>query len=121
MTETSSLGAISPGLQRVAQMARDNPGMVFTTLAHHIDETFLKKAYELTRKDGAPGIDGKTGAEYAENLEGNLKDLLNRAKSGTYRAPPVRRAYIPKGNGEKRPLGIPTFEDKILQRAVKGA
>ena len=119
MTRTPSLGAISPGLQRVAQLARDNPEMVFTTLAHHIDETFLKKAYELTRKDGAPGIDGKTGAQYATNLGGNLKDLLNRAKSGTYRAPPVRRAYIPKGNGEKRPLGIPTFEDKVLQRAVK--
>jgi RNA-directed DNA polymerase len=119
MTETSSLGSISPRLQRVAQLARDNPGMVFTTLAHHIDETFLKKAYDLTRKDGAPGIDGETGAGYATNLEDNLKDLLNRAKSGTYRAPPVRRAYIPKGNGEKRPLGIPTFEDKILQRAVK--
>lgn len=119
MTETSRLATISPGLERVAKLAREGPKMVFTTLAHHIDEPFLKKAYELTRKDGAPGIDGRTGAEYAANLEGNLKDLLNRAKSGRYRAPPVRRAYIPKGDGEKRPLGIPTFEDKILQRAVK--
>jgi RNA-directed DNA polymerase len=119
MTETPSLGSISPGLQRVAKLARENPGLVMTTLAHHIDEAFLRRAYELTRKDGAPGVDGQTGAEYAVNLEANLRDLLNRAKSGTYRAPPVRRAYIPKGNGEKRPLGIPTFEDKILQRAVK--
>lgn len=119
MTEPPSLEAISPGLQRVAQQARDYPESAFMTLAHHIDEPFLKKAYDLTRKDGAPGIDGETSAAYAVNLESNLKDLLNRAKSGTYRAPPVRRAYIPKGNGEMRPLGIPTFEDKVLQRAVK--
>jgi RNA-directed DNA polymerase len=119
MNKTPSLSAISPGLQRVAQLARENPSMVFTTLGHHIDERFLRAMYELTRKDGAPGIDGKTGAQYAADLKVNLQILLDRAKSGTYRAPPVRRAYIPKGNGELRPLGIPTFEDKLLQRAVK--
>jgi RNA-directed DNA polymerase len=94
--------------------------MAFTNLAHHIDIAWLRKAYDLTRKDGAVGVDGQTAADYAVNLMGNLQDLLDRAKSGTYVAPPVRRAHIPKAGspGETRPLGIPTFEDKILQRAV---
>jgi RNA-directed DNA polymerase len=94
--------------------------MAFTTLAHYIDMAWLRRAYDLTRKDGAVGVDGQTAAEYEVNLEGNLQDLLNRAKSGTYVAPPVRRVRIPKPGspGETRPLGIPTFEDKVLQRAV---
>jgi retron-type reverse transcriptase len=78
----------------------------------------MKEAYRLTRKDGAPGIDGVTAADYEANLEANLLDLLDRIKSGRYRAPPVRRAYIPKADGSQRPLGIPTFEDKVAQRAV---
>jgi group II intron reverse transcriptase/maturase len=94
--------------------------MSFTNLAHHMDILWLRKAYALTRKDGAVGVDGQTADEYEVNLVDNLQDLLNRAKSGTYVAPPVRRTYIPKAGspGETRPLGIPTFEDKILQRAV---
>jgi group II intron reverse transcriptase/maturase len=84
-----------------------------------MDIDWLREAYRRTRKDGAVGVDGQTAAEYAENLEDNLQSLLDRAKSGTYRAPPVRRVHIPKGDGSQtRPLGIPTFEDKILQRAV---
>ena len=75
-------------------------------------------AYQRTRKDGAVGIDGITAQDYERELESNLEDLLNRIKSGGYYAPPVRRHYIPKADGEKRPLGIPTFEDKIAQRAV---
>jgi RNA-directed DNA polymerase len=78
----------------------------------------MKEAYRLTRKDGAPGIDGVTATIYEANLEANLPDLLDRIKSGRYQAPPVRRAYIPKADGTQRPLGIPTFEDKIAQRAV---
>jgi group II intron reverse transcriptase/maturase len=92
--------------------------MALTTLAHHIDEEWLREAYRRTRKDGATGTDGQTAEEYAKNLEENLRSLLARAKSGMYRAPPVRRVHIPKGKGETRPLGIPTFEDKVLQRAV---
>src|SRR5439155_3214953 len=89
------------------------------SLAHHIDLDFLFEAYRWTRKDGATGVDGQTAQEYAEHLEENLRDLLSRAKSGTYCAPPVRRVHIPKGDGRKtRPIGIPTFEDKVLQRAV---
>ena len=78
----------------------------------------MKEAYRLTREDGAPGIDGVTAADYEVNLEANLLDLLDRVKSGRYRAPPVRRAYIPKADGSQRPLGIPTFEAKVAQRAV---
>ncbi|MGH7440673.1 MAG: reverse transcriptase domain-containing protein, partial [Polyangiaceae bacterium] len=75
--------------------------------------------YKRTRKDGATGVDGQTADEYAANLTANLQRLLERAKSGTYVAPPVRRVHIQKGKGdETRPLGIPTFEDKVLQRAV---
>src|SRR4029077_19569446 len=71
-----------------------------------------------TRKDGAKGVDGQSGEEYGKELEANLRILLEKAKSGAYRAPPVRRVHIPKSDGQTRPLGIPTFEDKVLQRAV---
>ena len=117
--ETSSSKHVLPKLQRIATLARDAPDMVFTTLNSALDLTLLKEAYRRTRKDGATGVDGRTAAEYSEHLEENLRSLLDRAKSGLYRAPPVRRVHIPKGtDGETRPLGIPTFEDKVLQRAV---
>jgi RNA-directed DNA polymerase len=100
-------------------MAKAMRGVPLTTLAHHIDIDWLREAYRRTRKDGARGVDGQSAAEYGRNLEENLQSLLGRAKSGMYRAPPVRRVHIPKGNGsETRPIGIPTFEDKVLQRAV---
>ena len=83
--------SVSTRLQRIAELARKAPDMVFTTLAHHIDVELLQEAYRRTRKDGAPGIDGQTATEYAANLEENLQSLLNRFKSGVYRAPPVRR------------------------------
>jgi len=92
--------------------------VVLSTLHPVIDLEWLREAYRLTRKDGAPGIDGVTAADYAENLEANLLDLLGRIKSGRYQAPPVRRAYIPKADGSRRPLGLPTFEDKVCQRAI---
>jgi group II intron reverse transcriptase/maturase len=119
MTGTPSSDSISTKLERIAKQAREAPDMAFKTLAHHIDIDWLREAYQRTRKDGSPGVDGQTAEEYAANLEGNLQSLLIRAKSGTYRAPPVRRVHIPKGTGaETRPIGIPTFEDKVLQRAV---
>jgi RNA-directed DNA polymerase len=118
MNETASSDNISTRLERIAEMARGAPGKAITTLAHHIDLAWLREAHRRTRKDGATGVDGQTAAEYAEELESNLQSLLDRAKSGRYRAPPVRRVYIPKDGTEMRPLGIPTFEDKVLQRAV---
>lgn len=120
MAGRSSPKSISTKLQRIAKLANEMPEAALTTLAHHIDVEWLEEAYRQTRKDGAVGVDGETAAEYAENLSIRLETLLNRAKLGDlYRAPPVRRVYIPKSDGGVRPLGIPTFEDKVLQRAVK--
>jgi RNA-directed DNA polymerase len=118
MDETSGSTSISTKLERLAKLAKSAPDMPFTTLAHHIDVEWLREAYRRTRKDGARGVDGQSAEEYASNLEDNLESLLERAKSGSYRAPAVRRVYIPKAKGGTRPLGIPTFEDKVLQRAV---
>lgn len=119
MKETSGSRNISTKLEQIAKLAKEAPGMAFTTLAHHLDVEWLREAYRRTRKDGAVGVDGQTADEYAAHLEDNLRSLLERAKSGTYRAPPVRRVHIPKGDGSQtRPIGIPTFEDKVLQRAV---
>jgi RNA-directed DNA polymerase len=98
-------------------LAEAMPGVALTTLAHHIDVSFLEEAYRRTRKGGSPGIDGQTSTEYGANLASNLAELLSRFKTGLYRAPPVKRVYIPKMDGE-RPLGLPTFEDKVLQKAV---
>ena len=118
MDGTPSSENISTRLQRVAQLAKQMPRQALTTLAHHIDLELLVEAYRLTRKDGAVGVDGQTASDYAQRLHENLQHLLGRAKSGSYRAPPVRRVRIPKGGGKTRPIGIPTFEDKVLQRAV---
>jgi RNA-directed DNA polymerase len=116
---TPSPRYVSTELQRIAELARKAPETAFTSIHHLVDPALLREAYRLTRKDGAVGVDGRTAAAYAENLEGNLRDLLDRFKSGRYYAPPVQRVHIPKGDGSKtRPIGIPTFEDKVLQRAV---
>jgi RNA-directed DNA polymerase len=106
--------------QRIAELAKRSPSMGFTSLAYLLDMDWLREAFYRTRKDGAPGVDGQTWNEYARNLEDNLQSLLDRAKSGSYRATPVRRVHIPKGGSttETRPIGIPTLEDKVLQRAV---
>jgi RNA-directed DNA polymerase len=119
MVETQSSKAISPGLRRIAELARLHPERAYTNLAHIIDIDLLKEAYGRTRKNAASGVDGQTAEAYAENLETNLHSLLDRLHSGAYHAPVVRRVYIPKADGRKtRPIGIPTFEDKVLQRAV---
>jgi group II intron reverse transcriptase/maturase len=118
MPGTPSPISVSTKLQRIAELARQAPQAVLTTLAHHIDLEWLTEAYQRTRKDGATGVDRQTAEQYARDLEGNLRRLLDRFKAGTYVAPPVRRVHIPKGDGRTRPIGIPTFEDKLLQRAV---
>jgi len=117
-------GAQKPGLvstrqQRLAELAKRHPQMGFTSLNHYLDLPWMLQALNQTRHDAAPGVDGQTAEGYGLHLLDNLESLLGRAKSGTYRAPPVRRVRIPKGTGyETRPLGIPTYEDKVLQRAV---
>jgi RNA-directed DNA polymerase len=118
MTGTTDPKDISTKQQRIAELASWTPVRALNPLSHNIDMEWMREAYRRTRKDGAVGVDGQTSAEYAANLEGNLATLLDRAKSGLYLAPPARRVYIPKDDGQKRPLGIPTFEDKVLQRAV---
>ena len=112
--------SVSTKSRRIAELASQSPQMGFTSLAHLMDLGWLHEAWHRTRKDGATGVDGQTAAAYERDLEGNLRSLLERAKSGTYRAPPVRRVHIPKGGSETetRPIGIPTLEDKVLQRAV---
>jgi group II intron reverse transcriptase/maturase len=118
MSRSYSLGSVSTRLVQIAELARRAPEMVITTLAHHIDLAWMYEAYRRTRKSGAAGVDGVTPAEYQEDLRANLETLLNRLKTGEYKAPPVRRVHIPKAGGKTRPIGIPTFEDKVLQRAV---
>ena len=84
-----------------------------------MDLNWMKEAYHRLRKASAPGVDGISVAQYGKNLEANLRDLIDRVKSGRYVAPPVRRVHIPKGDGnETRPIGVPTIEDKLVQRAV---
>ncbi len=122
-SEGKTMGTLEPepvstGLRRIAKLAKEAPDMVLVTLAHHMTFELLWEANRRTRADGAPGVDGQTAQQYERDLESNLRILLERLKSGTYRAPPVRRVHIPKGDGKTRPLGIPTYEDKVAQRAA---
>ena len=106
--------------RRIAQAADKHAGNSLVSVAHHIDAPWMYCAYELTRKDGAAGIDGVTADEYENGLMQKLQNLVELLKSGKYFAPPVKRVYIPKAGSstDKRPIGIPTYEDKILQRAI---
>src|SRR5437867_2263317 len=107
--------------ERVRQAVRRDRKQRFTALLHHVYAVDrLRGAYAALRREAAPGIDGETWQHYGETLEENLQDLSDRLRRGAYRAKPVRRAYIPKANGRRRPLGVPTLEDKIVQRAVVG-
>jgi RNA-directed DNA polymerase len=107
------------GLERVRQAAQRDRKQRFTALLHHVyDVERLRAAYNALKRDAAAGIDGETWRHYGEALEENLRDLAARVKRGAFRASPVRRVYIPKADGRQRPLGVPTLEDKIVQRAV---
>lgn len=109
----------SPGLERVRQAARRDRKQRFTALLHHVyDVDRLRTAYFALTRTAAAGIDGETWRHYGETLEANLHDLAARLQRGAFRASPVRRAFIPKADGRQRPLGVPTLEDKIVQRAV---
>ena len=106
-------------LERVHQAASKDKKLRFTALLHHIyNPETLRKAYFCLKKEAAPGVDGETWRHYGETLEDNLQDLSHRLKRGAYRAKPVRRVYIDKNEGRKRPLGVPALEDKIVQRAT---
>lgn len=120
MPRTLNRETISTRQQKIAALARIEPKMQLKTLAHHIDLMWLQEAWRRTRKDGATGVDNVTATEYEAHLDANLSGLLDRFKSGRYRAPAVKRVHIPKPGkaGATRPIGIPTLEDKVLQRAV---
>jgi len=106
-------------LERVRQAASKDKETRFTALLHHIyNLETLRRAYFSLKKEASPGVDGETWRHYGETLEDNLQDLSHRLKRGAYRAKPVRRAYIGKSDGRKRPLGVPVLEDKIVQRAA---
>jgi len=111
---------VSTKQERIATLAKQSPQMSFTSLAYLMDLQWLTQAYHRTRKNGATGVDGQTWHAYGQDLEANLRSLLDRAKSGRYTAPPVKRVHIPKAGSptQTRPIGIPTLEDKVLQRAV---
>lgn len=116
--DTKGSPTVSTKLHRLRVQASEHPGRVFTTLHHLIDVDLLQDAYRGLRKDAAAGIDHVTAAEYEVELVSNLTDLHHRVHTHRYRAQPVRRVWIAKEDGTQRPLGIPTLEDKILQRAV---
>ena len=119
MTDTQRLEHVFTVQQRIAQVARERPQEVFTSLNHYLDVDWLRTAYERVKPDSAPGVDGQSWCDYGRDLEKNLTSLLDRAKSGSYVAPLVKRAHIPKPDGkETRPIGMPTLENKVLERAV---
>jgi RNA-directed DNA polymerase len=106
-------------LERVREAAERDKAVRFTTLLHHVyNVEHLRAAYFALKRGAAPGIDGETWEHYGQALEANLADVSERLKRGAYRAKPVKRAYIPKADGRQRPLGIPTLEDKLVQRTT---
>src|SRR5487761_596513 len=109
---------VSSGLDRVREVARRDKDARFTALLHHVTVPRLMLAFDGLKKDAAPGTDGVTWREYEQDLHENLQGLHGRVQSGSYRARPSRRVYIPKADGRLRPLGIAALEDKILQRAA---
>jgi len=110
---------VPSALARIREAAERSKGERFTALYHHICEPeMLRRAYLSLKREAAPGVDGETWQTYGEGLEGNLRDLSERLKRGAYHAKPVRRVYIPKGDGRQRPIGVTTLEDKIVQRAT---
>lgn len=118
MSRTPRWQSIFPELRRVEEVARRKPQEQFTSLAHYLTEELLRKAYERLDAEAAPGIEGVSKREYGQELEQKLKELHGRLKAGRYRAKPVMRCWIEKADGGRRPLGLPTVEDKIVQGAV---
>ena len=106
-------------ISTIALKAKEDPKCKFTSLAHLLTEDFLKECFRELKRGKSPGIDGVTVGEYAKALDENIADLVARLKAKQYKPQPVLRVYIPKPNGDKRPLGIPAVEDKIVQMALK--
>jgi len=111
--------SVETKLCRIVEKARKEPGFKFTSLYHLMNEELLRECFKRLRKDAAAGIDKMTKEMYAENLEANLWKLIDRLHRMAYKPQPVRRKYIPKpGSTKQRPLGIPCFEDKLVQAGL---
>jgi RNA-directed DNA polymerase len=108
---------VTPLKHWIAQLAEHFRGQALTSIHHRLDVLLLAEAHRRLRGNKAPGIDGQTKAEYSDGLQSRLEDLLARVRTQSYRAPPVRRVEIPKADGSTRPIGVPTYEDKVLQKA----
>ena len=119
MTATTMTDTMSPKLLEVRERAKRDPHKRFMSLAHLIDEVALKRAYEGIRKDAAVGVDGITKEQYGQDLDVKLRDLHQRLRNKTWRHQPVRRVHIPKEKGKTRPIGISSFEEKVVQGAVR--
>ena len=118
-TVLSSGESVETKLHRIAEKARKDPGFKFTSLYHLMNEELLRECFKWLRKDAAAGIDEVTKEVYAENLDANLSNLIDRLHKMAYIPQPVRRVYIPKpGSDKQRPLGIPCFEDKLVQAGL---
>ena len=111
--------AVGTKLQRIADKAREDPQCRFTSLFHLMNKDLLWESFEQLRKDAAPGVDRVTKEEYGANLEQNLQELVRKLHTMSYIPQPVRKVLIPKpGSSKKRPLGIPTLEDKLVQAGL---
>lgn len=118
-SRTQGRNDLQPGLTRIRQAAEKDRTQKFTALWHHVYPVErLRESYQQLRHDTTPGVDGQTWQDYGRDLETNLQDLSDRLRRGAYRAKPVQRTYIPKADGRQRPIGMPTLEDKIVQRAT---
>jgi group II intron reverse transcriptase/maturase len=109
---------MSPKLDRIAELARNDPKRQFFSIAHLVTPEALEAAFGSLRREASAGVDGVRYQEYEMDAERNIRQLHQRLKDGTYQAQPLRRVYIPKENGKKRPISIPALEDKIVQKAV---
>ena len=109
---------VSPGLQRVREVARRDKKARFTALLHHIDVPMLIRSFYSLKSEAAPGSDGVTWQQYEADIYTRIEDLHRRIHTGNYRATPVKRVYIPKADGSRRPLGVTAVEDKVVQHAV---
>lgn len=119
LVRTQSRVAKSRGLLGVREIARHDKNARFNNLLNHVTPELLKASFFDLKKNAAPGIDGETWSEYAEDFEKRIADLHSRIHRGTYRAKPSKRTWIPKLDGTLRPLGIAALEDKIVQQAVR--
>src|SRR5215475_63219 len=105
-------------LSRIAELAKGDPGRKFCSIAHFLTPKALYEAFRSLRKDASAGVDQVTYRDYKEQAWQKVQELYEKLKSKTYRALPLRRIYIPKEDGKKRPISIPALEDKIVQKAV---